>query len=175
MRDTADADDALQDALVRALRFFGTFDGRNARGWLLSIVRNVCYRAQARRRMRDADLFDEERHTDVTGEDLETTLLRRDGAEMVAQAVRTLPPSFRELFLLREVHGLSYRELATHIDAPIGTVMSRLARARGAARRAVAARTARRRSAPPIGLARVRDSRGAVSEPASRQRRQQAS
>lgn len=174
MRSEADAEDAVQDALVRALRYFRTFDGRNGRGWFLCIVRNTCF--AARRRRRDVEPFEEERHSDLTGADQETRLVRRDRADAATRAVVGLPPRFRELFVLREVEGLSYRELARRIDAPIGTVMSRLSRARQAARHAAAAETTgRRRSFPPIGFTRARDSRGASLEARSRQRRAQAS
>lgn len=174
MRSEADAEDAVQDALVRALRYFRTFDGRNSRGWFLTIVRNTCYTARTRDRQADVDSFDEEQHSDVSGADQETVLDRRQGAEAVARAVDALPPRFRELFVLREVDGLSYRELARRIDAPIGTVMSRLSRARRAARRSVAARAARRRSFS-ISLARARDVRGVFVEARPRQRRALAS
>jgi RNA polymerase sigma-70 factor (ECF subfamily) len=138
MRNDADAEDAVQDALLRALRYFRTFDGRNARGWFLQIVRNSCY--SARRRQIEVDPFDEECHSDVTGAcEQEAPLVRRDGAKAVARALDALSPRSRTLIVLREAHGLSYREIASRIDVPIGTVMSGLARARGAARRALAA------------------------------------
>ena len=175
MRNDADAEDAVQDAMVRALRYFRTFDGRNGRAWFLCIVRNTCFAARRRRPRVEGECFDEDSHSDLSGTDQEARLVRRDRAEAVARAVVTLPPMFRELFVLREVEGLSYRELARRIDAPIGTVMSRLSRARQAARPAVAAPIAPRRSFPPIGFARVRDSRGATAEARSRQRRAHAS
>jgi RNA polymerase sigma-70 factor (ECF subfamily) len=175
MRSEMDAEDAVQDAVVCALRYFRTFDGRNARGWFLCIVRNTCYSALNRRRRVETELFDEERHAGDTSSDHEMRLVRRDDANAVARALDTLPARSRELFMLRELQGLSYRELARRIDAPIGTVMSRLSRARRAARAAVAARSASRSPVSQIDLARVRDSRGAYVEVHAQHRRAQAS
>jgi RNA polymerase sigma factor (sigma-70 family) len=139
LRNEQDAEDAVQDALLRALRYFRTFDGRDGRAWFLCIVRNTCESSRGRRARTITDPFDEERHTDVTRPNTpEAELLRHDRLDAVTRALGAMPPRFRELFVRREVDGLSYRELAASIGAPIGTVMSGLSRARRAVRGALA-------------------------------------
>lgn len=131
-RSDADAEDVVQEACVRALRFFGAYRGDNARGWLLAIVRNSCYDFLRRHRPQElTDVFDEEIHTVV--EDTQTPealLLRRADRAMVRQALETLPLAWREVIILRELEGLSYKQIADVAGIKIGTVMSRLARAR---------------------------------------------
>lgn len=131
-RSDADAEDVVQEACVRALRFFGAYRGDNARGWLLAIVRNSCYDFLRRHRPQElTDAFDEEIHTVV--EDTQTPealLLRRADRTMVRQALETLPLAWREVIILRELEGLSYKQIADVAGIKIGTVMSRLARAR---------------------------------------------
>jgi RNA polymerase sigma-70 factor, ECF subfamily len=138
LRDEDDAQDVVQEALLRALRYFGTFRGGNGRAWFLRIVKNTSEHRRAQHVRAAADLFDEEHHVDeaapITPESL---LLRRDVAESMDAAMRTLPERSRHLLMLREVHGLSYQELAVATAVPIGTVMSRLSRARRALKRAV--------------------------------------
>jgi len=135
VRDEHDAEDVVQEALLRAFQYFRTFTEGNGRAWLLSIVRNTCWSWRRRSLPLHSDPFDEERHSDersvATPEQL---LLQSDDAAIVARAMRTLPPRSHRLLLLREVEGLSYRELAAAIEIPIGTVMSRLSRARDALR-----------------------------------------
>jgi RNA polymerase sigma factor (sigma-70 family) len=151
-----DAEDAVQDASLRALRYFRTFDGRDARAWFLCIVRHTCHSSRVRSGHLANDPFDEERHTAVTpARSQEARLMHRDGLGAVNRALDGMSPRFRELFVLREVEGLSYRQLAAHIGAPVGTVMSGLSRARRAVRGALAP------NARVHGARRVRDSRGA--------------
>jgi RNA polymerase sigma-70 factor (ECF subfamily) len=157
LRNEQDAEDAVQDAVVRALRYFRTFDGHNGRAWFLCIVRRTCQTSWGRQGHVPSDPFDEDRHTDVTSpNDPEVQLLRRDRLSTVTRALDTMPPQFRALFVLREVEGLSYRELATSIDVPIGTVMSGLSRARRAVRGALA------HTSQVHGSDAARDSRGLV-------------
>jgi RNA polymerase sigma-70 factor (ECF subfamily) len=133
-----DAEDVVQDAALRALRYFRTFSGGNGRAWFLRIVRNTCYGWRNRKPPAAIELFDEEQHSDVNAtKDPETLLLDAANAELVDDAIRTLPDRFRELLVLRELEGLSYQELADVLDIPIGTVMSGLSRARQAFRRAL--------------------------------------
>jgi RNA polymerase sigma-70 factor (ECF subfamily) len=131
-RDDHDAEDLVQAAYLRALRFFGGFHGSNARAWLLTIVRNACYTWLEQQRARGiAAAFDEEIHgvaSDAT--DPETRLLREEDRQSVRRALEELPPEFREVVVLRELEGLSYKEIAAIAGIPPGTVMSRLARAR---------------------------------------------
>jgi RNA polymerase sigma factor (sigma-70 family) len=137
MRDGQVADDVVQEASLRAFRYFGTFDGANGRAWFLRIVRNTCY---GWRRAPDSatELFDEEQHSYLLAQaDPETLLLRTDCAAAMRKAMGSLPDHFHRLLVLRELEGLSYRELADRIGIPIGTVMSRLSRARDSLRGAV--------------------------------------
>jgi RNA polymerase sigma factor (sigma-70 family) len=133
MRNDADADDAVQDAYLRALRFFGGFRGGDGRAWLLAIVRNTCYSKLKRNRVQEVQTaFDEEIHgqnPDAPGP--ETVLLESLDAAALQRAVEALPEEFREVVVMRELQGLSYKEIASVTEVPIGTVMSRLARARG--------------------------------------------
>jgi RNA polymerase sigma-70 factor (ECF subfamily) len=127
-----DAEDVVQDAFVRAFKFFGGFRGGNCRSWLLTIVRNTAYSWLEKNRGRHpADEFNEEVHaTEDESANPEAQLLLQADREQVRQAVEQLPAEFREVIVLRELEDLSYREIAGIAGIPIGTVMSRLARAR---------------------------------------------
>jgi len=133
----SDADDIVQDAFLRAYRSFDRLRGADAKPWLLAIVRNCCWTA-ARRRSRwvvglPADGWDETAGGSpepLSGEDPLQAAIRAEEARSLDAAIAALPAGFREVLILREVEDLSYREIATVTGAPIGTVMSRLARAR---------------------------------------------
>ena len=134
-RNDDDAQDVVQDAYLRALKYFGGFRGEDsaaARAWVLTIVRNTAY--TWRRRHRGDALateFDEERHSDVIAGDHPAAALERDLARAsLHQALEQLSPEFREVIVLRELEGLSYKEISDVVGVPVGTVMSRLARAR---------------------------------------------
>jgi RNA polymerase sigma factor (sigma-70 family) len=131
-RNRQDAEDVVQDAYLRAFRFFGGFHGGNARTWLLKIVRNTCYTwLHQNRAQRSGTAFDEQLHTDTAeSENPETLLLRKADSQLLSQALDELPPEFREVLVLLELEGLSYKEIAEVVGIPIGTVMSRLARGR---------------------------------------------
>jgi RNA polymerase sigma-70 factor (ECF subfamily) len=135
LRHDQDAEDAVQDACLRAHEAFSRFRGGDGRGWLLTIVRNVCY-SRLRRRPGggpgEAELeFDEEIHGAADpGAETREVEWREARAEVLRQALDRLPAPAREIIVLREIEGLSYREVASVIETPIGTVMSRLARAR---------------------------------------------
>lgn len=137
MRDEHDAEDAVQEASLRAFRYFHTFGGGDGRAWFLRIVRNTCY-GWRRQCFEATDSFDEEQHS-VAGlqSDPETLLLQTDDATSIARAMSSLPDPFHQLLVLREIEGLSYRDLAEAAGIPIGTVMSRLSRARQALRGAL--------------------------------------
>jgi RNA polymerase sigma-70 factor (ECF subfamily) len=129
-RNDADAADVVQEGFLRALRFFGDFRGGDTRAWLLTIVRNACYTWLRRNRVNElATPFDEEAHSGES-DDPETLLLEGADREMLRDALETLPAEFREVLILRELEGLSYKKIAGIADVPMGTVMSRLARAR---------------------------------------------
>jgi RNA polymerase sigma-70 factor (ECF subfamily) len=131
-KNEADAEDVVQDASVRALRFFSSLRGEDARAWLLTIVRNTWYGRFPRRGARDhATIFEElsdDRPDD--GMDPEALLMQQRAVDEVRAALEQLPVDFREVIVLRELEGLSYKEIAAVIGIPMGTVMSRLARAR---------------------------------------------
>jgi RNA polymerase sigma-70 factor (ECF subfamily) len=136
-RDDHDAEDLVQTAYLRALRAAGGPHGATARAWLLAIVRNACFTWLRREKVRGPMAsFDEDVHgagTDAT--DPERPLLREDQARLVRKALEELPVDLREVVVLRELEGLSYKEIAAVADIPVGTVMSRLARARERLRR----------------------------------------
>jgi len=135
MRDDDDAEDVVQEACLRAFRHFRTFGGGDGRAWFLRIVRNTCY---GWRHQRPTDSFDEDQHSGARPQhDPETLLLQTDDAASIARALSSLPDRFHQLLVLRELEGLSYRELAEATGIPIGTVMSRLSRARVALRGAL--------------------------------------
>jgi len=139
MRNEHDAEDAVQEASLRAFRYFRTFVGGDGRAWFLRIVRNICLDWRARRTAALTDPFDDEKPhpVDHPAVDPEALLLRTDDATLIARAMRSLPDRFHHLLVLRELEGLSYRELADVTGIPMGTVMSRLSRAREALRGAV--------------------------------------
>jgi RNA polymerase sigma-70 factor, ECF subfamily len=134
LRNPDDAEDAVQECYLRALRHFDTFQGQSIKPWLMAILRNVC-RAEYGRRRTAADgdgeiadsavpLWQEQQQAP------EAEVLRQRDAESIRGLLASLPEPFREVLVLREVDDLSYRDIAKVIDAPVGTVMSRLARAR---------------------------------------------
>jgi len=138
MRNEHDAEDVVQEASLRAFRYFRTFGGGDGRAWFLRIVRNICLDWHGQRIAAPTDPFDEKQHPGGHGAiDPEALLLRNDDATLVTRAMRSLPDRFHHLLVLRELEGLSYRELADVTGIPIGTVMSRLSRAREALRGAV--------------------------------------
>ena len=148
LRDEDEARDAVQDAYLRALSYFGGFRGGDGRAWLLAIVRNTCRTRYQRSRTGPVTAsFDEELHS-PEAEDAGTAPAHTDHvpAESVRDAVGALPFEFREAVVLREVHGYSYKEIAEVAGVPVGTVMSRLARARQRLRDALAPEIRRRTS-----------------------------
>ena len=129
-RNDHDAEDVVQDACVRALKYFDTFrgdqeGGTSARAWLLTIVRNTAYSWHTSHR-HDAltTEFDETEHSDVVAD------ADPDAKETLSRALERLAPEFREVIVLRELQGLSYKEISDVAGVPVGTVMSRLSRAR---------------------------------------------
>ena len=131
-KNTAEAEDVVQDACVRAMRFVSSLRDDDARAWLLAIVRNTWYSRAARRANRvEATPFDsaQDQRADVAL-DPEERLLQQHTVTVVHAALAQLPADFREVIVLREFEGLSYKEIATVVRVPVGTVMSRLARAR---------------------------------------------
>ena len=145
-RNEHDAEDVVQEAMLRAFTFFDGFRGGDARSWVLKIVRNTCFtwlqtnRPGAITGMAMDELEDSLPPLVWSGsaDDPETLALRRVTAVQINDAISAIPARFREVVVLRDMEGLSYKEIATVIEAPIGTVMSRLARARSELRRILA-------------------------------------
>ncbi len=131
-RDDHDAQDVVQEACLRALRFFDGFRGGDGRAWLLKIVRNTFYTwlQQNRREETTVTLDENAPFAANEGNSPDAILLRQAGEESLRQAIDGLPLEFRETLVLRELEGLSYKEIADLEHVPLGTVMSRLARAR---------------------------------------------
>jgi RNA polymerase sigma-70 factor (ECF subfamily) len=141
MRNAADADDAVQECYLRALRHFDSYRGPAMKPWLLTILRNVCNAEFAQRGKREtsADQSEEDEVTLPMWQEphsAETVLLRQQDGETVRRLVAALPHQFREAIVLREINDLSYHEIAQVAGVPVGTVMSRLARARSMLRSA---------------------------------------
>jgi RNA polymerase sigma factor (sigma-70 family) len=131
-RDDQNAEDLVQDTYLRALKAFDGFRDGDARSWLLRIVRNTFYTGLERNRTNEwTTTFDEEIHsTPSQASNPEALLVQSVDDELLKDALQDLPPQFREVMVMRELEGLSYREIATISGVPVGTVMSRLARAR---------------------------------------------
>ncbi|CAN7649449.1 RNA polymerase sigma factor [Caballeronia sp. dw_19] len=134
-----DADDVVQEAFLRAFRFFDSYEGDNPRAWLLAIVRNTWFTEWRRQHNRvDATPYDDSLNVDdqlpgwadESGDDPEKLAVRQDETELVHRALATLPVEYREVIVLRELEDMSYRDVAAVAGIPLGTVMSRLSRAR---------------------------------------------
>jgi RNA polymerase sigma-70 factor, ECF subfamily len=144
MRNPADAEDAVQECYVRALRHFDSYRGPAMKPWLLTILRNVCNAEFARRRKQEipTDFVEDERTSEPQPiwqeptSSPESLMVRRQDDDTIRRLVDALPQPFREAIVLREVNDLSYHEIAEVAGVPVGTVMSRLARARSMLRAA---------------------------------------
>ena len=137
LHDERAAEDAVQEAALRALRYLGSLRGEDARPWLLGIVRNTCFTMAGRRReapeaqgLDEAGIEIEQIPEPNAGGDPLAALERSEQRARVDAAIRALPPALREVIVLRELEELEYAQIARVVAVPIGTVMSRLARAR---------------------------------------------
>jgi RNA polymerase sigma-70 factor (ECF subfamily) len=135
MRNEHDAEDVVQDACLRALKYFDGYRGtdeRSARAWLLTIVRNTAHTWRRRSKVDAMTVeFDDGEHSQAAVDDRPPAILEQSAAkETVGRALERLPPEFREVIVLRELQGLSYKEISQVSGVPVGTVMSRLSRAR---------------------------------------------
>ncbi len=131
LRDQHEAQDAVQDAVLRALRYFETYRDGDARAWLLAIVRNCCLTRQRHARAERANIsFVEDIDVAHEGRGTDAQAIEQSERAALQRALAALPDEFREVIVLREVQGLSYREISDVVGVPIGTVMSRLARGR---------------------------------------------
>lgn len=132
-RNEHDTEDVVQESFLRAFRSFDTFVlGRDARAWLLTIVRNTCYTWLRQNRPHEllTPLEEGPEFAIETGLDPEAALIKKANSDRVRQALEELPFEYREILVLRELEDLSYKEIAQLVDIPLGTVMSRLSRAR---------------------------------------------
>ena len=141
-RDPADASDVVQEAMLRALRFFGSFRGGSAKSWLLAIVRNTAIdwmRANRPAQIAPPPADDSDPFENIAdqGDDPEAALIRVGNRQQLDRLIAGLPSEFRECLVLRELEELSYKEIAAVTGVPLGTVMSRLSRARLLLRRAL--------------------------------------
>ncbi len=131
-RNDFDAQDIVQEAYLRAFKFFGSFRGDNSRSWLLQIVRNTFYTWLEKNRREeavvDSDEMVENLQSDAAAPD--ALMVEAADSEALRQAIESLPVEFREVLVMRELEGMAYKEIADAADLPLGTVMSRLARAR---------------------------------------------
>lgn len=123
-----DAEDVVQEACVRALTYFDTFRGEDGRAWLLAIIRHTCY-DWLRKRRQHVPLEEIAPPADAS-DGPEAAQLRQADRRKVQESIQSLPAEYREVIVLREIEGLSYKQIAHVVDAPVGTVMSRLARGR---------------------------------------------
>jgi len=144
-RNDHDAEDVVQEALVRAMRYLGGFRGEGARPWLLQIVRNTCWSWLKENRPAERQAFDDDDGEPAwhdlaapAGDEPPAVAMRKADRALIDQAIAALPTAFREVLVLRELEDLSYAEIARIAEIPIGTVMSRLARARALMRGALA-------------------------------------
>jgi RNA polymerase sigma-70 factor (ECF subfamily) len=141
-RNDQDAQDVTQESFLRAFRYFDGYQGGNMRAWLLTIVRNTCYTWLHQNRPPESAVeFDEEIHSEEfsASADPELQVLASADKATLQRALAELPEMFREVLVLREIEGMSYKEIADVASVSLGTVMSRLARARERLRQALLA------------------------------------
>ena len=132
LRNDQDAEDAVQEAYMRAYKAFARFRGGDGKAWFMTILRNVCYTMIKKLRSHETpEPFDEEIHTTMAESEMQEAFRQKANAESLHIALEKLPDEFREVIVLHDLDGLAYKEIASVVGIPIGTVMSRLARARG--------------------------------------------
>ncbi len=130
-RNQHDAEDVVQEAYLRAYRYFDSFHGSDGKAWLLAVVRNTCLTWRRRERGSATVTFDEEIHgSGADAATAESTLVDKVGLASVRGCLESLPPEFRGVLVMRELEEMAYRDIAEVTSLPIGTVMSRLSRAR---------------------------------------------
>ena len=144
LRNDQDAEDAVQEAYMRAYKAFPRFRGGDGKAWFMTILRNVCYTMIKKSRSHETpEPFDEEIHQAAGAPESREVFRQKANAESLHAAMEKLPDDFREIIVLHDLEGLAYKEIAAVSGIPIGTVMSRLARARGRLRAEIVALTSR--------------------------------
>jgi RNA polymerase sigma-70 factor (ECF subfamily) len=144
LRNDQDAEDAVQEAYMRAYKAFARFRGGDGKAWFMTILRNVCYTMIKKlRSVETPEPFDEEIHQPLGEAEMQEALRQKANAESLHGALEKLPDEFREIIVLHDLEGLAYKEIAVVMGIPIGTVMSRLARARARLRNEIVAANAR--------------------------------
>ena len=147
LRNDQDAEDAVQEAYMRAYKGFARFRGGDGKAWFMTILRNVCYTMIKKLRSRETpEPFDEEIHQPMGESGTQEAFRQKANAKSLQRALGKLPDEFREVIVLHDLEGLAYKEIATVVGIPIGTVMSRLARARGRLRVEILASNAKEAS-----------------------------
>ena len=144
LRNDQDAEDAVQEAYMRAYKAFPRFRGGDGKAWFMTILRNVCYTMIKKLRSHETpEPFDEEIHQSTGEAETQEVFRQKANAESLHVALEKLPTEFREIIVLHDLEGLAYKEIAAVVGIPIGTVMSRLARARGRLRAEIVASNAK--------------------------------
>jgi len=144
LRNGQDAEDAVQEAYMRAYKAFARFRGGDGKAWFMTILRNVCYTMIKKLRSHETpEPFDEEIHQTMGESEMQEAFRQKANAESLHGALEKLPDEFREIIVLHDLEGLAYKEIAAVAGIPIGTVMSRLARARARLRTELVAAQAR--------------------------------
>jgi len=147
LRNDQDAEDAVQEAYIRAYKAFARFRGGDGKAWFMTILRNVCYTMIKKLRSHEtSEPFDEEVHLPMAESERREEFRQKANAESLHDALEKLPDEFREVIVLHDLEGLAYKEIAIVVGIPIGTVMSRLARARGRLRTEIIASTTKESS-----------------------------
>ena len=131
-RSNQDAEDVVQESCLRACKYFNGYNGGNIRSWLLTIVRNTTYTWLQQNRVHDNNTVSDEELSNFESPTVspETAMIQNIDKETISNALAALPTEYREILVLRELEGLSYKEISDIADLPVGTVMSRLSRAR---------------------------------------------
>ena len=144
LRNDQDAEDAVQEAYMRAYKAFDRFRGGDGKAWLMTILRNVCYTMIKKLHSHETpEPFDEELHQPMAEAEMQEALRQKANAESLHAALAKLPDEFREIIVLHDIEGFAYKEISSIAGIPIGTVMSRLARARGRLRDVIVASNAK--------------------------------
>jgi len=144
LRNDQDAEDAVQESYMRAYKSFARFRGGDGKAWFMTILRNVCYTMIKKLRATETpEPFDEEIHQPTGESDVQEAFRKKANAESLRSALEKLPDEFREIIVLHDLEGLAYKEIAVVAGIPIGTVMSRLARARARLRNEIIAANAK--------------------------------